>query len=115
MPEATCPAATLIEGPPARGPSALCGVMANERAQLGSGAERNAEHGPLVTSRDDPSSFHGFCCGAYRKCPIWRAEKGRIEAARARVTAPPVKPDIGMVAGDAPPIMEADAVGLSGG
>jgi hypothetical protein len=74
----SCPAATLLEGPPDRGPSALCGVIVNDRQREGlvSGPR---DQGVLVTARSDPSSYLGFCAGAYVKCPVWIAEKQRLQ------------------------------------
>jgi len=71
-----CPAATSLEGPPDRGPSALCGVMLHDDRVTGDSDLRGA--GVLITSRSDPSSYSGFCAGAYVKCPVWQAEKERI-------------------------------------
>jgi len=58
---------------------------------------------PLVTSRKDPSTFFGFCCGTglprlgedisrphghYTFCPVWEAEKKRIWTNRELMRAP---------------------------
>ena len=72
-----CPAATLIDGPPDAGPSAVCGVMVNDRDRDWQTSDARSA-GVLVTCRRDPSSFYGFCANGYTECPVWRAEKHRI-------------------------------------
>lgn len=58
---------------------------------------------PLVTSKDDPSTFYGFCVGRglprvddslerphghYTFCPVWELEKRRIWRRRDLMKAP---------------------------
>lgn len=71
-----CPAATLLAGPPDQGPSALCGVIVQDREREGLISDSRSE-GVLVTARRDPSSFVAYCTGDYIRCPIWRAERER--------------------------------------
>ena len=82
----TCPAATLLDGPPVSGPSAICGVMANDQQRQGSAPEGETA-GVLVTSGNDPSSYWVFCTGLYQRCPVWRSEKQRIEREGVRLRA----------------------------
>jgi hypothetical protein len=65
-----------MEGPPASGPSALCGVMVNDRTREGL-ISRQSDTGVLVTARSDPTSYRMFCLGRYEDCPVWQAERER--------------------------------------
>jgi hypothetical protein len=86
-----CPAATLVE-PPNDAPSILCGVLelSNDDAQLNGYRDRGQVNAMFSGSRD-AGTVQNYCAGrgipgspmSYCACVIWRAEKARIEAARA--------------------------------
>ena len=81
-----CPAATLMDGPPDTGPSAVCGVMVNDRERDWLASDPRSP-GVLVTSVRDPSTFAHFCTNGYTGCPVWQAEKQRIWDERGRLRA----------------------------
>ena len=82
-----CPAATLLSGPPDAGPSALCGVILQDRSREGLLTEATSG-GAVVTSRLDPSTFHVYCTAeGYVDCPVWRAERQRIWEQRYLLSA----------------------------
>lgn len=109
LPVARCPAAEVLAGPPSKGPSAICRVLT--RHALVADSILEGLQNPLVTARDDPTTFSGFCCGRglpkvhegqaarahYTYCPIWEAaeeaERDRREAEEP-VFAKPEKPRI---------------------
>jgi hypothetical protein len=77
---------------------------------------------PLVTSRKDPSTFFGFCCGTglarmgedisrphghHTFCPVWEAEKKR-EWARKELMRAPRRPGLS-------PAAEAALSGIESG
>ena len=60
--------------------------MHNDRERQGSAPE-GATAGVLVTAVNDPSSYWVFCTGLYQRCPVWIAEKQRIEREGVRLRA----------------------------
>lgn len=64
-----------MAGPPAAGPSVLCGVIRKAREDLSTGRERNTDFGVLNSLRDHPSTVLGYCCAEYTSCPLWRRAK----------------------------------------
>jgi hypothetical protein len=94
-----CPAALPLEGPPGPGPSVVCRVMEQEKERIKHGDSR-AIH---VIAAKNPNALFGFCCGRglpvvdevpeqgrghHTACPVWRAEKLRIQEGRAMVMKP---------------------------
>lgn len=83
MPTATCPGALPLAGPPVSGPSVICGPLANDQ-DADPVSQQGGSVWSVFTSLNDPGTFHGYCCGRYTACSIWRAEKERIWAAQRR-------------------------------
>lgn len=81
-PRATCPAATAFS-PPVGPFGIVCGVMARDRAEEGVVSDRTDRGEIVMTTRTDPSPIRAFCTGRYVECPVWQAEKRRIEERRA--------------------------------
>lgn len=102
----TCPAAARIEGACPSKSGVVCRVMQIDRmkdsglgmdpAQLAI-ARRGGEGDVFLTIRSDPSTVERLCCGdsvpvadskghyardSYTFCPVWQAEKQRIEQER---------------------------------
>lgn len=96
----TCPAATVIDGPPDRGPGVLCGVWFREMRE---GQIEDAEAGVLLTLYNDPTSLHAFCCGegvpgarnSYVNCPVYERERERRDGAE-KTLAPEEDPTEGI-------------------
>lgn len=41
----------------------------------------------MVSERADPGSLAKFCMGEFRVCPVWHAEKQRLEERRGRLVS----------------------------
>ncbi len=67
--------------------------MANDQAKDADGRARNFAPAALLKSDPrrgaggDPAQVHGYCCGSYRLCGIWRSEKARIAERRDAIRA----------------------------
>lgn len=88
-PSVVCPAASTI-GPPALGPSVLCGVIANaNRGAEIDGFVARGQVSPVISDRDTIATACAGCGipgssgPTYTGCVVWQAEKDRIAAARA--------------------------------
>lgn len=81
-----CPHARVVDSDPA-GPKVVCGPMERDQVR----ADRILEGSPtgiVVSAREDPSTFFGFCCGEgpprlspdgplsahYSCCPVYAAD-----------------------------------------
>lgn len=82
--EPTCPAASRLSGPPVHGPAIICNAMriAKDSEEESQEARDGRAEVVLYARSDrgmggDPESVAMLCCGEYRRCPIWRAERQR--------------------------------------
>lgn len=109
LPAPTCPAALPIAGAMSVNAGVVCGVVANDRAKsdgIGVTAgqlavQRRGGFGDTFLSmKRDASSVERLCCGdalpvlderghyardSYTFCPVWQAEKARIEDGRPQM------------------------------
>lgn len=118
LPRTVCPAAQLVAGATKDRGGVICAVMAMDRgreagldmnpAQLEI-ARRGGEGDVFLTLAGDPSTVENFCCGdavpvlsdrdlargrdSYTYCPVWQAEKDRIEAGRSMLSEPVPAPE----------------------
>lgn len=118
LPKARCPAALAIAGADQGSCGIVCRVMKNERAtETGEGLNaaqtalaRDGSDGVFLTLTGDPSTVERFCCAdddppvldssekaggrdTYTYCPVWQAEKLRIEQAREQLAGGGVEPE----------------------
>lgn len=70
-----CPGATVLDGPPASGPTVICGPMMRDGNDDGLAVFRGSRDKGKGGS---PGVVYGYCCAAYTHCDIWQAEKKRI-------------------------------------
>src|SRR5438477_9807787 len=93
VPKPVCPHASLVDSDPAD-PKIKCGPMARDAERVDKLME-GAPVGVVVSARDDPSVFFGFCCGTgspttdpdrlvqhYSACPIFAADREWSEGMR---------------------------------
>lgn len=99
-----CPAAIVQVGPPAAGPSVICGVMLAERRRTDQ--VRSGDFvSPLISADGDADALNGMCMGTglpvidavpeggqlggtYTQCPFWRGERERSWEAREMIAEP---------------------------
>lgn len=117
VPATVCPAAAPVSGTTPERAGVVCRVIQQDRAREGGvgmnpaqlAIARSGGDGDVVlTVKGDPSTIERFCCGdavpvlddaggkardSYTYCPVWQAEKLRIEQGREMLAGGGLAPE----------------------